>query len=368
MIEYKFLNKKSLFDYVHSPQFGSGKDIPITKHRALSQLNNPHLEEDDIIMILAFETNVLVGYLGILPDVIYGNDQNPNRVGWLSCLWVSPNSRGQGISLELINHALMFWNNNILSADYVPFTKNIYDKTNSFESEPFTKIGLRMYIKADLATILPPKKIVFSKIKPLLKLMDLGMNSILNLRLRFYQKNIADLTFEYPTQVDDEMEILIRAAHDKKQFRRSKAELNWILNNPWILSSNQKSALDNKYHFSSTSKSFEFKMVKVRNLDKELVAILIFSLNNRSLKLPYLFHINNLEIAVRTINFYIQEWDINTFTTFHTDLSNKIKISKNPSIFTKKIKRNYMISKALSDIINRNESTFQDGDGDCVFT
>src|SRR5690606_27351769 len=130
---------------------------------------NPHLVEDDILLILAFKTGVLVGYLGILPDVIYGNEQKHVKIGWLSCLWVSPNSRGKGISLFLINHALRLWNHNILSADYVPFTKNIYDKTNGFESQPFPKFGLRMYIKSDLATILTPKKLVFSKIKPLLQ-------------------------------------------------------------------------------------------------------------------------------------------------------------------------------------------------------
>ena len=165
MIEIIQLNKKSLIEYINSDHFGKGNDIPITIHRALSHSNNPRLDEDDVILLLAKDHDILVGYLGIIPDRIFIKNRAPSKIGWLSCLWVSEQARGKGISIKLITKTLDLWNNNLLSADYVPFTKRIYDKTNQFNDIPYSKNGLRLYLKSDLRTILPTKRKVFTKIK-----------------------------------------------------------------------------------------------------------------------------------------------------------------------------------------------------------
>ena len=164
MIEIKQLNKKLLLEYINSTDFGKGNDIPISHHRALSQVKNPRLNEEDVVLLLAYDGDNLVGYLGILPDTIFLKKRDPIKVGWLSCLWVSQQARGKGISMDLVAKSFDLWNKNIVLTDFVPYVKKIYDKTEQFIEEAHSKKGIRLYLKSDLQTILPPKKTVFEKI------------------------------------------------------------------------------------------------------------------------------------------------------------------------------------------------------------
>ena len=48
MIRIETLNKEQLQNYINSPDFGKGDFIPISRHRAISQIKNPHANYDDI--------------------------------------------------------------------------------------------------------------------------------------------------------------------------------------------------------------------------------------------------------------------------------------------------------------------------------
>lgn len=368
MIEIKQLNKKLLLEYINSIHFGKGNDIPITIHRALSQIKNTRLDDEDIILLLAFENNNLVGYIGILPDIIFLKNEEPLKIGWLSCLWVSQNARGKGISVKLINESLTLYKNNILSADFVPYTKKIYDKTNHFLDKPYSKKGLRLYIKSDLQTILPPKNVFISKTKWLLKVVDFCANSILNNRLRFFKEDLSQINFEYVNHIDDEINNFIITKQDNQLFRRKKEDLNWIIKNPWILSATHGDILSKKYHFSSIAKDFNFYSLKIRNSDNKLIGFMIFTKRDNSLKLPYLYHDNCLDIVIKVINCHIIKWEINTFTIFHPELVQRLKSVKTPALFMRGVNRNYMFSLVFENELINSDFQIQDGDGDCCFT
>lgn len=70
MIEIKLLNKAALRSYIDSETFQNAPVIAISKHRAASQISNPEATEDDILLLMAFENDNMVGYLGVLPDKI----------------------------------------------------------------------------------------------------------------------------------------------------------------------------------------------------------------------------------------------------------------------------------------------------------
>jgi len=90
MIRIEILNKIQLKGYIDSPDFYHSDFVPISKHRAISHINNPRAGDDDILLLLAYEGDKLVGYLGVLPDFIY-IDEKPNKIGWLSCIYVEAN-------------------------------------------------------------------------------------------------------------------------------------------------------------------------------------------------------------------------------------------------------------------------------------
>lgn len=368
MIEIKQLNKKLLLEYINSVHFGTGNDIPISFHRAHSQVKNPRLDEEDIILLLAFDEGNLIGYLGILPDTIFLKDREPIKIGWLSCIWVSQHARGKGISMKLVFKSLELWNNKILLTEYVPSIKIIYDRTNQFVNKPFSKKGIRLYIKFDLYNILPPKSVIFFRLKWLLKAIDFCTNGLLNIRSKFFKADLSHVHFEYIDHIDDELNDFIVRKQDRQLFKRSKDDLNWIIQNPWILSSIKKDDLNKKYYFSSTAKSFNFYSLIIRNSDNKLIAFMIFAKRDNALKLPYLYHDNCLDKIVNVINYHLIKWNIRTFTSFHSDLAQKLKCKKTPAIYRKEIIRNYMISSIFKDEIFNSDFEIQDGDGDCSFT
>jgi GNAT superfamily N-acetyltransferase len=368
MIEIKELDKNLLLDYINSTHFGEGNDIPITFHRALSQSSNPRLEESDIILLLAYENETMVGYLGILPDLAFFKDRGSAKIAWITSLWVSHHMRGMGIGIKLITKALELWNYNVLSADYVPFTKKLYDKTKLFIDKPYSMKGIRLYIKSDLETLLPPKSIFFAKLKWLLKAVDISANILLNMRLAFYKAEISKLNFEYIDHIDDEINEFIISKQENQLFKRKKEELNWIINNPWILSALQKDYLNKKYYFSSTDKSFHFHSLKVRNSNEKLIAFMIFTERDNTLKLPYLYHDNCIDSIIQVINYHLLKWGIKTFTTFNPELGHQLRNTKSPAILKKEVMRNYMVSSILRAEIFNYDIEIQDGDGDCAFT
>lgn len=368
MIEIKQLTKKSLLEYIQSSQFGEGDAIPISMHRALSQMQNPKLGEEDTMLLLAVENDNLLGYLGLLPDTISIHNELPYKVIWLSCMWVSQQARGKGISMQLIQKSFELGNKNILLADYVPFTKTIYDKTHQFNEEPYSKKGIRLYIKADFQHILPPKNAFLGKLTGIFKAIDYSVNMLLNLRLSFYKEDVSQLIFEYSDQIDDEVNDFIISKQATELFKRQKDDLNWIIQHPWILSADEKDALNTKYYFSSTAKTFNFYALKIRNADNRLIAFMIFSKRENTLKLPYLYHDNCIDTVIKVLNYHIIKWKINTFTSYHSELAQTLMNKKTPAIYKKVTQRNYMISSALKNTLFHSNHDIQDGDGDCVFT
>ena len=367
MIEYKTHNKNSLLEYINGDQFGLGNDIPITKHRAISQCHNPRLDDEDIILIIALENGILVGYLGILPDLIYYKENQPEKIGCVTCLWVSPTVRGKSVSSELLKIAIHHWNKKLFLGDYVPFTKKIYDRSGDFLIQPYQKQGVRLYVLSDLHTILPPKKLIFEKTKSLLKIIDTSLNIFIKIKHKFNKQRLEHLTFEYNEEIDDESQHFIELRQQNQLFRREKPELNWMLKYPWVLSAENKDELNCKYYFSSTAKSFSYRVVKIRNLDNKLIGLLIFSIRDFNLKLPYLYHDQNLDDIVMAINYHIIKWQIKTFTTYDEDLAKRILHLKSPAFHKRVVTRNYLLSKDL-DTTTFFHMKMQDGDGDCGFT
>jgi GNAT superfamily N-acetyltransferase len=368
MLEFRELNRRQLLKYVESDQFGEGRDIPISFHRAIAQTKNPRLGEEDILLVLALEKDQLVGYAGVLPDTYFGDGSSEQKIGWLSCLWVSPTNRGFGIGQSLIEKSLELWDGNILSADYAPETKKLYDQTSKFNGTPLSLQGIRLYVKSDLENLLPPKHAAFGSIKPVLKILDFIVNTAINLRLLFVKQDISSLNTEFVDSVDEEIEQLIQAKQENQLFKRGKEELNWMLQNPWILSAASKDPINAKYYFSSVVKSFEYKVVKIRNSSNTLTGFMILAIRNNSLKIPYLYHTDGLEDISMFLNHYLLKWKIKTFTIYHYDLQEHLRKTSSPALFKKTLFRNYMIPKKLNLNHNQGRHKIQDGDADCGFT
>ncbi|OFY63532.1 MAG: hypothetical protein A3H98_08435 [Bacteroidetes bacterium RIFCSPLOWO2_02_FULL_36_8] len=369
MIDIKLLNKKLLIEFINHSNYNTLDIVPITEHRALSQIQNPRLHENDILLLLAYKEKELVGYLGVLPDKINFNNKF-EKCGWLSCLWVKPEQRGFQIAKLLLDKCFEVWENRILATEFTKNAKKLYDKTNFF-SDLKIIYGIRLYIRSDLHTLLPPKKRLYKKLIFFLKTADALINFLFDLRFFFWKFKIYNATIEYMNLLDNEVEEFISVKLRHQLFKRGITELNWIINNPWILATPDKDIKNNKYYFSSYDKSFNFYALKIRNSNKQLIAFMIFSKRNQILKLPYCYYEDgSLKTVVDVIYYHLLKWKINTFTTFNPDITLFLRNNRTPALFKRDIKRHYIISDVFRKIIFQDAFEFeiQDGDADCSFT
>ena len=366
MIQLKQLNKQALYEFIYSPEYMELEHIPISRHRALSHINNPRANDDDILLILAYEGAHLVGYLGMLPEKIY-HENSYERCAWLSCLWVDTRFRGRRIGSQLVQDSLDAWEGRILITEYTEAARRLYEKLGSFV-ELDKKQGVRLYIRSELSKILPPKRKIFQQSKPALQMFDTVFNFFFDVRFAFYRRSQKKHRIEYVNFIDDSVDQFIAARQQTQLFKRRAEELNWLLKNPWILSAPEKDEWSQKYHFSAVAKSFDFVPIKIYNSENELIAFLIFAKRDDGLKLPYCYYSGSVQVVVDVINFHLVKWRIKTFTVYHQPIAQALKKNKTPALYKKQITRAYLISSVLAGDWLQKEKEIQDGDGDCSFT
>lgn len=364
MIGIRTFNRNQLAQFVNDAEFERLPFIPISRHRAASHIANPRAEDDDVLLLVAYDDDVPVGYLGVLPDRIYG-DNGPERCGWLSCMWVDEQQRGKRIAQQLLERCFSLWDERILVTEFTAPAKRLYDRSGIFR--PLARpTGLRLYIRSDLATILPPKRRLFARAAPLLRAFDRVANALLDVRLRLLRADLEGLSVEYVSRVDEEAEAFILARQQGQVFRRGGAELNWILAHPWIISALEKDTLNSRYHFSSVERLFAFHAIKVRDAQGVLVAFIVLAQRNDAMKMPYAYGDDALVWTV--VRAELLRLRISTFTVFHPGVVGRIGVQGSPALHVRPVHREYIVSKRFDALLGPSAPVIQDGDADCSFT
>lgn len=359
MIELKTLNKYQLSLFIQSDIYATMPVLPISKHRAISHIQNPRANDDDVLLILTYENNHLLGYLGILPDDIYAYNGKVFHVGWLSCIWVSPQARGKGIAKKMVLKAYEAYNHQILITNFTREAGLLYHKLDIFENLP-DLVGYRYYRKMCLANILPNR---FPKTKPLnflFKLFDATFNLFWSPLLK--KKNIEiNIKNSLPSE---NFLLQSNVFNVSVGFKRSEKEFNWIENYPWIKQVKTKSKEADKYHFSSEEKQFESMFFQISEKD-EVLGYIRYIFRNGHLRIPYiLYSTMNVEVFAKAITGLVSQKDASYITLFlPDDIKRKLNFRY---IYKKPIKRHFKITKELIRKIDA--ITLFDGDGDASFT
>ena len=363
------LTPAGLKEFINSEEFQQSNVIPITKHRALSQINNPKVNGDDIILFTAHVDDELAGYLGVLADTLYLNGEE-QKVGWLSCIWTSEKVRGQGVAKQLLSSALSSWDNKILATEFTQAAKSLYVQSDAF-MDLTTLQGRRGYLRLNLDELLPPKG--FPKFfTGLLTCCDLTFNIFNSLRLLFWKPaiNLDQLNLEYTATIDDESKEFIEKRNTNELIRRGAEDLNWINEFPWVLSSPENDTDAKRYHFTSSDRVFKNLNVKLKSVDGEMIAFLMFVVGGKNLKIPYsYFDEKHTDKIVQVIYHQMFKLKLNMVTTFNPAISNYIKNQRTPFIYSKDMSRSYLITKQLGKSLpDTQQFHIQDGSGDCAFT
>lgn len=359
MIELKTLNKKSLQEFVSSGKYKSYDFLPITQHRAESQIKNPKADDDQTLLILAYEGEKLAGYLGCFPDFFIINNEKI-KFAWLSTLFVSTDFRGKRIAQQLLNKAFEDYDSHIAITEFTAEAESLYNKIKVFKYiEP--KIGKRFYLKTDFQHMIPAKKPNLKSLNPIFKVADAVFNSILSLKNTLIKE--PDFKYAILNRIDDEGKNFIA------QFssHRNIDEINWFVENPWVLNGEK---IESNYRFSSYSREFKYLWVEIFNEKNKIETCALLLLREGNLKIQYLFANSNVENFVKFLAYFSEKNHVKFITSYQTSVNLEIEKQSNfPKIYSKNFERRYMFhEKMISNLPKNFKPNFQDGDGDCALT
>jgi GNAT superfamily N-acetyltransferase len=365
----KVYTTKTLLAFINSDEFKGLENYPITRHRALSHLNNPRADAEDKILYITTHHNKIVGYRLILVDkIIIGNQHE--KIGWYSCIWVNPNYRGKGIAKKLVQQSLKDWDNKIIFQGPVAASQKLYDSTGTFNKASLK--GFRGYCRFDSTSILTNKMPSLKPVLFLFKIMDTVFNWFGDVVLKSklsstkLNKNLTAVV----TEVDQEINAFISLNNQNNLFKRNQIDLNWILKYPWILEQDHMDEVSKNYYFSSVSKKFEYVNVKFFNENKELEGFVSYQIRNEHLSIQYAsYQDQQIEQVVAMTKELMSTHKINYFSTFEPRLTAYFNKKSSPFLFHKTILRAYYYSKKFEHYFNENPTlTFEAGDGDMIFT
>ena len=359
MIHLKTLNKKQLEIFIASGEFQKYDFLPITEHRAKSYINNPKANDEQTLLILAFDDDRLAGYIGCLPDE-FSIDGKTFHYAWLSTLFVSGQFRGKRIAQTLLNKVFEEYQGNIAITEFTKEAESLYRKIGVFKYIN-SKLGKRYYFRTDLETVIPSKKKKTKPFKLVFKIVDSIANFIISIKNSYVKQ--PSFPFEILDKIDTDSADFI----SKLKGHRTVEEINWAIENPWIL---ERETADQKYLFSSYSQNFKYFWLKVYCENHNLITCSLLMLRDGHLKIPYLYTICDLTQFINFLSHFIVENKVKMMTSYQTELNEKIDSSMSfPNIHQRKIERRYMFHQNLLDHLPENfNPDFQDGDGDCLMT
>lgn len=355
------IKKCELQNFLLSEIYRNSKNIPITKYRAISQINNPRADNDDVILIIAIDDlNQIVGFIGALPEKL--TDYPNIKLAWNSCWWVDKNSQSN-VSMKLLFRFFSVWKSHVMMRDLTEHTKKIILSIKGFSVMKKLE-GRKYFLRLNLSDKVKRFKFLF-------RFSDCIFNFYLDIYHQLFSYKPIDKEnyyIEFSNFLSNEDSEFICKQNSDELFKRNIAELNWILKYPWIIQSKQDDYYKNRYYFSSVKKSFSNKIIYIRkNTTSELVAIIFVKEINGNVEIPYIYFKNeNLEIVSQTIlNYLIKEKAV-SFLTFNNEINAWFARNRKSYLFVKKIEKEFVVNDKLKTYIKENFK-FQDGEGDYVF-
>lgn len=369
-MELREFTPKMLADFIQREEYAQMPVIPISRHRAWSHIRNPRVSEDDVILVLAMVEGKMAGYLGVLADHIYLNGEK-EKAGWLSCMWVDPEVRGQGIAKQLLNRVLERWDNRILVTEFTPAAKGLYDRSGQFQDLKIAK-GLRCFLRFNLDELLPKKFPVLEKWKPIISLKNWALNVPNEVRLKMWRSSVKAGNYEVKTlgEIDEKVAAFISQRQENQLEKRSAADLNWLLKNPWLRPASEDDGTSKKYHFSAFAERFEYLPLTISDKQNNLLGFVILAIRGNDLKVPYCYaDKGNIDKVAEVILQEMLQRNLRTLTVFHPELVAFFKANPRPFIYLHPLQRHYIISKKFAEQLSQqSEVKMQDGDADCAFT
>lgn len=371
-LEIRKVRKKDVFEVLNEREVWAHEFYVATKHRLLAHYHNPFINDDDVVLLIAYLDGGIVGYMGAYIDDISFKGR-VDRIAWLSTWWVDPVTKGKGVGRKILETMYEVQNGKIGISEFTPSAKRVYDRSGYFYDLK-KLLGCKANLRANLSEVLPTVWSWTRKIAPILSAIDATGNFFINgkLSLQYHLLNqkMKDVELEYLTFVDEETMDFVGQFQQGNLSVKTAEYFQYLKTYQWLqeapLSSLDRST--DKYLFSSIAKRFNVFLVKVKDKSAAVVGFMVLLLRDKALKV---FHVYFLEkdasLICDIVSMHAIKLGANTVLTYNTPLSAEIR--KRPFTFfrTKEKQQDSIISK-IYGVDSFEDYKFEYGDGDCSFT
>ena len=356
--------------FIETDQYRHFQQIPITRERAISQYHNPNADKHDVGLIIALnDEGKVLGYIGILPEKIYWKNQI-EKFYWNTCWWVDP-LIGKKAAMTLFFQMLKITGMKQLFFELTTKTASVIEKLPYFTVS--SRVGMRLFFRFYTAELLKQKS-KFKAVIPVLKIVD-GIGNVIWYPVRSYtnikgRKRFSN-RFKIESHIDDEVSEFIQPFLQYHVIRRGKAELNWIMDYPWLVVENENKSHEfqtGNYYFSRQVNSFRHYPVKLYSSERKMIAFLFMNERNGHFSIPYVFcEPEKIEIVADFVRYFLMKKKAKSFYTFNNQVLKVVEKWRIPHVFKKKLTK-YMGFPTDDKYKDLKREHYQDGDGDVVFT
>jgi hypothetical protein len=347
----------------------NGEVHAISEHRARAQANNPRASATDPALIVAIEDGRVIGYQGILPDYFYIAG-TAHKMGWLTTWWVDPTKIHSGAGALLLFRALKLYDRRIGVREMSEDARAAFERHRGMVFLQ-DDIGLTLLLRANTHEVLPRRLPWTRQLLYLLKSLDAAANILIGARLRRWQtqRPIGDgVSVHQVEQIDEETGRFIERWNRSELTRRGRAELNWMINHPWIVTDSSGGRSADQYYFSSVARRFSFLCIQVRDPQRCLVGFMILRARDGQVAVPYIyFDPTHTAVMMRVILHQTINLNANRLTLFHPGLLSALRDLDFPALYRARKIRSCAVSDRFRHLGLRS-AILQDGDGDCAFT
>ncbi len=343
--------------------------FPITKHRALSYVNNPRADSEDIVLLVAYEGNRVIGYIGAIPWKIYIENKE-KKLAWLTGWWMDSEFRKTGIGRSLLYRILEIYDYDAMIPYYKSTSKRVFDASGRFINLKEYS-GIKLLFRFNLSEILVRKIPGIKFLRPLLKIVDAAANLFTNIRQWLWKRNSSiyeNYIFEHICCIDSETSAFIKKYRKNELSRYEEEDFNWIFSFPWILSTPVNDITLSDYYFSSVSKKYGLINIKIFDRNKKMAAFAVFRFREKNLNIPFYFCRENChETILKIAGLIMIDMKLDTLTLNDEFLTEKFHNTGLPVIFKKSIFNQFLITDKYKDF-DFSDYYVHEGEGDNIFS
>lgn len=359
----KTYNKNQLSEFIDSDFYRILSRVPISYHRAVSQLHNPYADEEDVLLWVAYENAATVGYLGVLPDK-WDTGEIQADIRWLSCFWVDENHRQNNVASTLMMSMLREHKHQLMISNFLFSLEESYQKIGVFHPICY-KHGVDLYIRARFTRLIVSKYPRLNKLKAFIASTETLVNQLFSFWQWIHPRLKTSESMKIDASFDEELDAFLLAYTSANHLnRRTASYFKWIYEYRWVLEG-KKDKQSDRYYFSSVSDRFTYLPVKIYDTTNTLTGFAFLKIRDNNLTVSFLYADDrDLENLANYIFNLVKSEHIDVISCFDTRLCHYLLKAKSRYIIKRKRRQPYLFPLPF----NCDLRALQEGEGDSVFT